>query len=189
MIRRGAIQFLAGRHPAFAQDNRAAKIKRRIADRHGDDPFAARRRPGKLRNPRQHIGDATHMAERREAIAQSLGIHMGVRIVEPGNDGAAGFGHTRLRSLQFQNLAPFAHSNNAIAGDGDRLRYAPGGIQRDDLAGQNVVDVMRAHSAHSPSPPLRHARGRRPPPSQAWCKAKERRARPTRRCRPESPPA
>ena len=86
IVRRGGIELLSGRPALLGKDVGHVEVVRRIADRHGHDPFARLLVAGEFGDPVLDVADRAHAPERREDVAQRFAVHMGVTVDETGND-------------------------------------------------------------------------------------------------------
>ena len=68
---------------------------------------------------------------------------MNVGVLEPGDDAGAADDLGRGAD-PLENLGLRAHRHDAVAGNGDRMRPPPGGVDRIDVANQHQI---RLHGA------------------------------------------
>jgi hypothetical protein len=135
MIGRGGIELLPGR-PALLRKNAGhVEIVGLVADRHGDDPLAARGCARELGDAALDVGDGAHASERGVDAFETLAIHVGMAIDEAGHDGAAGeVDHARRRGDMLGDRGVRADRENLVARDRYRRSDGEIAIDGDDLA-------------------------------------------------------
>ena len=135
VIRRHAIEVPARRPAALLQGVLWAPIRRRISDRHRNDPFAPLRLLHQRLNAIEYVVDRGCAGERGKHRLEPFAIEVRVGVDQAGDHGAFGeidaFG---LGTRQRLDLGITANGEDVLARHRDSALYRKRGIDGDDFA-------------------------------------------------------
>ena len=126
VVGRYAVKLPARREALFGEVGGHVPVIGRLADRHGDDPFARLRLGDQRRDPREHVVDRPAARERGENRLQPLAVEMRVPIDQARHDrSAAGVDAHGVRPDQRFDFGGAADGGNPVARHRDGIAIVP----------------------------------------------------------------
>ena len=148
IVGRYAVKLPARREALFGEVGGHVPVIGRLADRHGDDPFARLRLGDQRRDPREHVVDRPAARERGENRLQPLAVEMRVPIDQARHDrSAAGVDAHGVRPDQRFDFGGGADGGNPVARHRDGIGDRALPVDRDRLAPGDREVGGRGHQA------------------------------------------